>query len=330
MIAVLFLAIDTNTIFTSASLYSDNLFVALLWASLYYYLYGLKQEKVKSLLFAGILLALAALTRPVAQYYFLLLLLFALLWPKKNIVLKLKHIFLYGIAFAVILSPWLYRNYDLYQTAKLSSIQGDNLLFWQTTYIRASETHQPGNVVAAEFMSEAKSLGYIEGGNPFVNESITQKIAVQYIKSRPLLAAKRWLSGMIHVYTNLNTGNIVMTLGLKPTALPNDAMATSKSELGLFALFFKVKSVPEIVAGLIVILLLLVNYSTFLLGSWLLLKRHQFVIWGMFIISIMYFTFTGGPIGLARFRLPVAPFYLLIGAVYIDQFLARRKLKDNY
>jgi 4-amino-4-deoxy-L-arabinose transferase-like glycosyltransferase len=286
----------------------------------------LKLDEGRSFLIAGVLLALAALVRPVAQYYFLILFVFALLWPAKNFVIKLKYGVIYALAFVITISPWLYRNYALYDTVKLSSVQGENLLFWQVTYTKAWETHRSTDEISSEFMTEAKASGFVEGSNPFANEAIAQKIGVQYIKTHIQVCVSRLITGMVHTYTNLNTANIFITLGLKPTALPSGAMSASESEFKLISLFFQSKSLAEIVVGLIVMTLLLINYSMFLLGSGVLVKRRQWIILSLFVVSIMYFTATGGPIGLARFRLPIAPFYLLVGAVYIEQFLSRRAL----
>jgi 4-amino-4-deoxy-L-arabinose transferase-like glycosyltransferase len=323
IIAATFLAIDPNSIFATANLYSDSLFVTFLSASLYFYLRGLKLGERRSFLTAGGLLALSALVRPVAQYYFLILLLFALLWPTKNLVIRIKYGLLYGLAFAITISPWLYRNYTLYDTIKLSSVQGENLLFWQVATTRAWEMHQSLEATAAEFMAQAKALGYSEGGNPFANEAIAQKIAVQYIKTHPQVYASRLISGMIHTFINLNSENIIVKrLGGLPMVLPPRDIV-NESDFKRISNFFR-SSLPKIASGLIGLILLFTAYLTFLLGSYVLIKRHQLAILTMFAVSIMYFAVASGPIGQVRFRLPITPFYLLVGAVYIDQFLNRR------
>lgn len=326
IIAATFLAINPNSIFTTASLYSDSLFVALLSAFLYFYLRGLKLGEGRNFLIAGGLLAMAVLVRPVGQYYFLILLFFTLLWPTRNLVTRLKWGLLYALAFVITISPWLYRNYTLYDTVKLSSVQGETLLFWQVGYTRGWETHQSREVIAAEFKSQAKALGYSENSNPFTNESIAQKLAVQYIKTHPVVFTSRWIKGMINTYVNLGTADIVNKLGMTPTQLPPDSFVNEKG-FKLISLFLQTKSFAEISSGLIVLVLLLINYSTFLLGAYVLMRRHQLAVFALFVASIVFFTIPGGPMGLARYKLPCEPFYLLVGAVYIDQFLNRRALR---
>ncbi|QWF71699.1 GtrA family protein [Methylomonas paludis] len=327
IIAAALFAIDANAIIWAANLYSESLYDALLAAALYYYLYALKLGKGRSFLSAGLLLALTALVKPVSQYYFVILLGCALVWPTKNLLLRTKYALLFGLAFVITISPWLYRNYTLYDTVKLSSVQGENLLFWQVVYARAKETHQPAEVITAAYLAQAQALGYSgyyghsETGsrNPFVSEAIAQHIAVEYIKTHPQLYASSLISGVLHTYANLGTADIIKRLGLPPTHLPGEAMFATESQFQLIATFFQSKSLPEIVAGMIVLVLLLVNYTTFLMGSYTLFRQRRLAILALFSVSIAYFTATGGTIGLARFRLPITPLYLLIGAVYIDQ-----------
>lgn len=324
IIAAIFLAIDPNSIFLTASLISDTLFAMLLSAFMYFYLRGLRLWEGRDFLIAGGLLALSVFVRPVAQYYFWILLIFTLLWPAKNLIFKAKYGLLYGLAFAITISPWLYRNYTLYDTVKMSSIQGEVLLFWQVAYTQGWETHQSRETVADEFMEQAKALGYSTDGNPFANEAIAQKLAIDYIKTHPLIFASRWINGMINTYTNLSTTIIARKLGLIPTQLPQDSFVNATKDK-LISNFFQMKSLLEITSGLIVLVLLLINYLMFLLGAYSLIRQQQqLAIFVLFIVSIMYFTVTGGTMGLARYKLPIEPLYLLIGAVYIDQFLNRR------
>jgi len=325
-ISATLLAIDPNTVFAATNLYSDGLFVAFLMASLYFFLRGIKEPLIyRNMLISGFLLGLAALVRPVAQYYVLLLLLFTVFWPNRGIARNSKSAILYVIAFMIAICPWLYRNYDLYGTAKLSSIQGDNLLFWQVAYTRAWETKQSGAAVNAELMTQAEASGYLKDGNPFLNEAITQKIAVAYVKTHPVIYAHRWLSGMLHIYANLDTADIVLKLGWKPTRLSMDTMFADEGETKLMTNFFKQKSASEIGAGLVVLPFLLASYTAALLGAITMVRSGRIALVLLFLVSILYFTATGGPIGLARFRLPITPFYLLMAAVFIDQLLRRRQ-----
>jgi 4-amino-4-deoxy-L-arabinose transferase-like glycosyltransferase len=328
LVAAAFLAIDPNLLFSASSLDSDDLFVACLMAAMYFYLRGADQAgRHWSLAIAGGMLGMTILIRPVAQYYAFLLLCVVPMWSKASLLNGIKCAVVFGAACAITIGPWVYRNYRLYDSAKISTVQGTNLLFWQVAYTRAWETHRPGDAVIPELMAQARALGYRDDGNPFANEKIAQIVAVHYIKSHPRAYASRWLSGMLHTYTNLGTAEMAAKLGWTPTRFPVENMFATESESGLVAKFFQLKSLPEIAIGLAVMVLLLTNSFLFVLGAVVLARNRRWSVLGLFVLSILYFTVTAGPIGLARFRMPITPFYLLIGAVYVDEFLNRRAIR---
>lgn len=337
MIAATFLAIDPTSIMWTTSLYSDPFFSSFLWISLYFYLRGLKLGEWRDLIIAAGLLGLATLIKPAAQYYAIILMVFALLWSLTTQLVKLKYVFLYGFVFVITISPWLYRNYALYDTAKLSSVQGIMML-WNVAYAEADETHQNGRSIIDKYVSQAKDSGYYvpqgtysglrnqsELGNPFVGSAFANNMGMQHVKTHPLLFASHWIKGTVNAFINLGTYDIANKLGFTPTMMPLNVY--TKGGFTVISAFFQTKSVAEIVSGMIMLVLLLTNYLTFLLGTYILIKRQQWAILSLFFISILYFPFTGGGVSIARYKLPIEPFYFLIGAVYIDQLLDRRALR---
>lgn len=330
LIAAALFAFDPNTLFATTALLTETLFVALLLAGFYCYLRALLKNELGGALLGGALLALTTLVRPVAEYFFLLLIAFAIVWGVQAFKLRLRAVTLLSLAFAATIAPWVYRNHALYDTASLSSIQGENLLFWQVTYARAWETGRSAESVEAEFRSEAAARGYTENGNPFENAAIAQDIAVEYIVAHPWVYASRLITGILHTFTNLGTAGIVKTLGFTPTYLPPDVMSSSESEWQLVATFFTTKSPIEIAVGMLVLAVLAAHYLAFLLGATFLLTLRRFAILALFCMAIGYFAATGGPIGLARFRLPITPFYLLVGSLFIDQMVQRIRARKGY
>lgn len=328
LIAAALFACDTNTMFATTTLLTETLFVCVLMTGLYCYLRALLRFELASACFGGLLLALATLIRPVAEYFFVILIVFALVWMTGTVKSRLKTAAILSLAFALAIAPWAYRNYALYDTPSLSSIQGENLLFWQVTYVRTWETGRTPEDIEAEFRAEAASRGYVDGGNPFTNAAIAQEIAVEYITSHPLVYGSRLMTGILHTFTNLGTGGIVKTLGFTPTYLPPEVMFSSESELHLVSRFFATKTPLEIAIGMLVLAMLIAHYSAFALGAVTLLASRRFAILILFCIAIAYFAVTSGPIGLARFRLPVTPLYLLVGSVFIEHLLQRIRARS--
>jgi 4-amino-4-deoxy-L-arabinose transferase-like glycosyltransferase len=323
LIAAALFAFDTNTMFATTTLLTETLFVCVLMAGFYCYLRALLRHELASAVVGGLLLALATLIRPVAEYFFLILIVFALVWTIGTVKSRLKIAAILSFAFVVTIAPWAYRNYTLYDTVSLSSIQGENLLFWQVTYVRTWETGRAPEDVEAEFRAEAAARGYEDGGNPFANAAIAQEIAVEYITTHPVVYGSRLVTGILHTFTNLGTAGIVKTLGFTPTYLPPEVMFSSESELHLISRFFETKTPLEIAIGMLVLTMLIAHYSAFALGAVTLLASRRFAILILVCIAIAYFAATSGPIGLARFRLPMTPLYLLVGSVFIDHWLQR-------
>jgi len=330
LIGAALFAFDTNTMFATTTLLTETLFVCVLMTGFYCYLRALLRFEVASAIFGGLLLALATLIRPVAEYFFVILIVFALAWTTTGALKsRLKTAAILSLAFTLTIAPWAYRNYALYDTVSLSSIQGENLLFWQVTYARTWETGRAPEDIEAEFRAEAESRGYADGGNPFENAAIAQEIAVEYISSNPVTYTSRLMTGILHTFTNLGTAGIVKTLGFTPTYLPPEAMFSSDSELQLVSRFFATKTPLEIAIGMLVMAMLIAHYSAFALGATTLLATRQFAILLLFCMAIGYFAVTSGPIGLARFRLPMTPLYLLVGSVFIDHLLQRIRARGT-
>ena len=70
--------------------------------------------------------------------------------------------------------------------------------------------------------------------------------------------------------------------------------------------------------------LLAANYILALLGLIVLLNHQKLITLMLFVGLMVYFTLATGVLGYARFRVPFAPFYIIIGAVFVDFYLIRR------
>lgn len=321
IIAAALFAFDPNTMFATTTLLTETLFVFLIVLGVYAYLRALLKLEIAYALVCGASLAVATLVRPVAEYFFIVLVVFAIAWSTQAFKPRLKFVAVLALAFGAALAPWLYRNYALYDTVAVSSIQGENLLFWQVTYTKAWQTGRSAEEIEAEFRTEAAARGYAEGGNPFANAAIAQTIAAEYVAANPVTYATRLMTGIVHTFGNLGTAGIVKTLGFPPTYLPDETMFSSESEWQLITRFFAAKTPLEIAVGMLVLAVLVTHYAAFLLGALTLVKLRRYAILTLFCTAIAYFAVTGGPIGLGRFRLPATPFYLLVGAVFIDHWL---------
>jgi len=327
LIAAALYAIDPQAIHATQVLLSETVFVFLVIAGLYACLRARAGGRAGGFVAAGVCIALAALVRPVAQYHLLIVAVCVLLWQGRPTLASARNAAVLLLSFAVVAGPWMARNAALYGAPKLSSIQGENLLFWQVTYARVAQTGQDPKAVEQVFQAEVDKRGYRKGGNPFQNEAIAQKVALGYIASNSAFYAQRLASGILHTFVNLNTASMAEHLGFRPTLLPPSAMFASGSQAQLVATFLASKSVPEILIGAVTALLLGGAFLCALGGVGLLLARRQYALLGLCAASIGYFALSGGVIGLARFRQPAEPYYFLLAALFIAWLLERRAAK---
>ncbi|HXG06061.1 MAG TPA: glycosyltransferase family 39 protein [Nitrososphaera sp.] len=136
-------AFDPAAVALSNSLMSETVFIFFVLLSLLVIqrLLVLKDFGLVSAVWLGVVTAVCALVRPVGLYYGLgiggFLLLF--FWRKMRRPRLIKFLSLYLLTFAVLLSPWIVRNYAVMGAFFFSTASSYNLLFENAVYVEAAE-----------------------------------------------------------------------------------------------------------------------------------------------------------------------------------------------
>jgi 4-amino-4-deoxy-L-arabinose transferase-like glycosyltransferase len=122
------LALEPVSILFSTFFYSETLFMLLFFISLLFLFKYFKEKHISFLAYSALSLGLATMTRPTAEYLPVLII-GILFWEARGHISRttLTHSILYGLVFLTVLSPWLYRNYTLFEEASLSPQVGVNL-----------------------------------------------------------------------------------------------------------------------------------------------------------------------------------------------------------
>ena len=329
IISTVLYAIDPHAIFYSVTLLSDTLFVAIFLASILFLAYGLKNKRTIFFLISGFLLGLATLVRPVTQYFPFVIIGLILIYPKIKWFFRLKIIICFLLIFILAISPWLYRNYLKFNHLSLSSILGCNLLFFHVAFTEVDKTGNSIEEVRAELRKKAEEQGAIIGEDykfdNFANSSIYKDVAVNYIKTNWKYHIQRHVKGIMNMYLNLGTKIISDHLGLKSSDLGFQYYA-SPNIFKMCVNFFKTKSTHEIIIGMLVGIFLFINYSTFIFGSFSMIYKKKYIYF-MILIVIIYFSVLTGVIGLARYKLPIIPFYILISGYGLFEIYTVFKMK---
>ena len=336
--AACFYAIDPFLISLSCTLLSDTLFVFLLVLGMSFVgrLKNENQGLAKSAAIVAMVSAIwgvAALTRPIAQFTPLLLVPFWFLVSKPRRAVLLSSISL--AVFVLVLTPWLLRNQNVFNHARLSTSSDYNMLaLYIAPMILADKGGNALDVKAGLFREAEKKMEQ-DGFKP---ESLNEMdrcvyyraIAIKYISENPLAFTKTYIRGLAHTMLSLGTSFVATQLGIEAERI-NIKLYTSPAHL--VSDFIENKGFAMIVIGGVLALFLAVSYACAGFGV--------FLIWGdcnrplvLLALSIaLYFLILTGSGGLSRFRLPMIPFYAPfcgVGATWLLRWCASRSFMHRH
>jgi 4-amino-4-deoxy-L-arabinose transferase-like glycosyltransferase len=117
--------LETNHVIMSETLYNFLFYLALLFL-----IHALENQKLSYFMVSGIILGLAHLTRPTVIYV-VFLFIFLILWTfRKKIYIGLNNSLTMLILFLIVISPWIIRNYLVFDRFIYStSLEGENLAY---------------------------------------------------------------------------------------------------------------------------------------------------------------------------------------------------------
>ena len=329
IVAAAAFAVQPHTAFYSVTLMTDTLFVFVFLASVLALVHGLKTTKLSLFVVSGALLGVATLIRPVTQYFPMVAAALILIYRGATWRFRGRAFAVLALVFVLTLTPWLYRNHAQYGHVGLSTIQGENLLFYGASYAEVARTGRTIEEVRAEFGEIAAERGAIEGNNPFENSKIYQDIAMSYIKSNSVLYAKRHMRGIANMFLNLSTQQIAKYLGVPSHELPYRFYA-APGFLETVRGFLRSKSSAELTIGALVGVAMLATYLTALVGGCAALRERNHFYMIATVIIALYFFASVGPIGQVRYKMPLVPFYIAytgLGLFEVWRFAKRRVWK---
>lgn len=125
-LGALLLIFESARLVLANQLMTETLFVFFVLVAVYFFIRYIQEDEITYLIISAIGIGLAALTRPVVQFFFLGVILFFLVYgiARKNFKKCFLSAFLFLTFFAVTVSPWLVRNYVHFDKLGLSGIGG--------------------------------------------------------------------------------------------------------------------------------------------------------------------------------------------------------------
>jgi 4-amino-4-deoxy-L-arabinose transferase-like glycosyltransferase len=329
LLSAFLFAIDISQAYYTVTLLTDTLFVFLFLVSVYYLCKSIKENSLLSICLSALFLGIATLVRPISFLFPFVTVIFIFVFCNLKIKMKLVYSLLFSIVFIAAISPWLLHNYSKHGEAKLSSISGYNLLFWNASY---TEVYRTGKTIE-EVQKNFNDLAIKQGIDTtkiqtFKNSQIYSNIAKQYIKNNFILYCKRHFMGIVNMYAGLGTSQIASILHLK--SIPSTSATYGGP--GIFTSiinFFRSKTKAQILLAVGLGCFLLINYLFSLHGIFLLIRgKEKFVF--LFFLIILYFSVLTGVVGIDRYRIPFMPFINILCAVGLTHLYYKltNKLKN--
>jgi len=320
-------AIDIHQSLSAVALLTDTLFVFLFLASIYYLCKSIKGYNISLIFISALLLGISTLVRPISFLFPFVAVFFILVI--RNLKLKRKFVYslFYSVTFIIAISPWFIHNYSKFGEAKLSSISGSNLLFYNVAYTEVNKTGKSIQQIKKELNETAVKQGVDTTEiNSFKNSKIYFTIAQQYIKDNFILYCKVHFMGIVNMYAGLDTEHIATIFHLKSKPLSIEQFGGPNIFVRIID-FFKSKTTGEIFIALGIGIYLLMNYLlAFYAIFHFIRKNYKYVF--LFILIILYFSALTGVVGLARYRIPFMPFINILCAAGFFYFCD--KMTDRY
>lgn len=320
----LLFAIDIYQASYTVTLLTDTLFVCLFIASVYFLCKGFERYNFWEIFASSFFLGLATLVRPISFLFPTIAIIAILILFRSSLKIRFVSSLLFIFVFIVVLSPWLIRNFRMYNEAKLTSISGENLLLYNVAYTEVYKTGEPIEIIRQKLIHRAVENGAnMSDTLSFKNSIIYSKIAKKYIKENFVLYCEKSLLGVLNMFINLDTNYLGTFFQSKTGTI--DLFGTSNI-FSLVKVFFKTKSFAEIVIAFLVIPFMLVNYMLSVFGLyWLMKEKNKTVLF--FLLIICYFCIVTGVVGVARYKLPFMPIINVLCAVGFSVLYLKFKKK---
>ncbi|MEK7607796.1 MAG: glycosyltransferase family 2 protein [Patescibacteria group bacterium] len=331
LIVGILLALAPYQILFSFIFYTETIFTFLFGIFLILFFKFLEHLSLRLAVWSSMFLALSALTRPVVQYYVILVPLFMLWHFRKGITKNLvKKIALFVALFFLVLSPWLYRNHRTFNMIALSGQMPFNLyqVLLPSVLSMANGT---------SFVLEQQKLPRKAADIFFNTPKSVSSEAINEIKKHPIALIKLSALNGFTFFTHDGMLTFLQASGIQPVSYlskpavimfltePVQLMREIWKQLHTsFALVFFARLFWVAVMAL------------FLLGIYALWRWHLLTGAIIFaVLTVFYFMFTTMINGLtvnARFRMPVEPLIFIIayaGLIFLYQIFKRRFAIDN-
>jgi hypothetical protein len=303
LVAAAALAIDPASIVFSNQMLSETLFALLLTAALALAVLARQHSSLGVACLAGVLLGVAILTRPVAQYLPLVLAVAVAAAPTALRRSALAVAVAMVVGSVVLVGAWVVRNEAKTGVATVSTIDGYNMLQYRAVGALV-EDGEPRNLAQHDVL--VRLAPHVRPGDNAARISRAELgVGLSILAQHPVGALKSWARGEAKLLVGpARTETAVLLTGSPDVRGP---------ALNALVVVEELVTIVIVVAGGLGILGLLVGR----------IRRPE--LWFLAATVIYLVAVSGGPEAYSRFRVPVAPLLVVLGAGALEAVNARMR-----
>ena len=330
--AALLVALSPNLIFYSVKLTTETLFASLLLMTLLLINRFRALHRWPELLASGACCGLLILTRPIAAFFPLVIAVY-LLWLEfrvRNWQLGIRNSVLLLACASAVVAPWVIRNQRVAGRYIISTVFDYNISVYTAALTLAADKLIPLNQARDSMVARAQAqFGPLDTNDQASYWAAMGKVGWQQALARPLLAARLHAAGSIGgLLMPLSVRSLLVFSGAHPEYGTTGATHVAQQTIQLVArgrlgqvldLIWKerLSRMPGLALGILAYAILF--HATLLISGFvaLFLRRSRNLLW--LLLPILYLVALTGPVGEARFRVPIEPLLCLFAAVALTR-----------
>jgi len=339
IIVALLSSLWPNMIVHASYILTDTLFLAFFTWALCCCVLSFRSKHLYVLLIAsGLLFGAAIMTRPILIYFPVFLMpSLACMYIFEKKMKFYKSVLIASIPIiimAICVSPRFYETYKLYNKPALTMQKGIAALHWYYPCIRTTwgcgENHQDIMHEMEELvLEEAKNYSIIERNNPAILDDIRSRLAVEKILELPKpQIIKGLLAGVITGLFHTSFSRIAHQLNLKRGTILDAKYGDNLFEKleNSTQMFSNIKF--AIVWAVALCALIISRVVQFVGVVHVCNKSNDHKIAIFLFICAAYFIIINGPIGDAKYRLPIEPMLIIFFTIGMKVMLGKLKVRQ--
>jgi 4-amino-4-deoxy-L-arabinose transferase-like glycosyltransferase len=224
--------LDMNSFYLSMLAYTETLFVALAVAFFYFFARWYDKPKTISALLMGLFISLGTIVRPILYYYFFILLVFIAgrFWSKRaGFARSTAHLAAYILPFLIIVGGWQYRNHIVAGTWEITSLTGQNMLY----YHGASVYGKVKGIPLEKARNEGSTLLTRQTYTPDQWIQASKRKGLELIINHPVMFLQGQFAGIAKTFISPGVNGLAQQLTLeKPISIGHDELLLTLKQKG--------------------------------------------------------------------------------------------------